>query len=151
FVGYGIGVFGGRPLLEQHGKWVMISPRDVDRGTDWFDRYGPVVVFIARLLPAVRSYVSIAAGIARMPIRPFFLFSVLGSIIWCTFLTILGRVLGDHWNRISNATRPFEVPIVIGVVVLLALYLFWRHFRPGSHVDSAPAANDAPPPPVIRS
>jgi membrane protein DedA with SNARE-associated domain len=136
-VGYAVGFYGGRPLLERHGKWVMISPRDVDRGTAWFDRFGPVVVFVARLLPAVRSYVSIAAGIARMPLRPFLIFSLLGSLIWCTFLTILGRVLGDHWNKISNATRPFEVPIVIGVVVLLVLYLFWRHFRPGRHEDLA--------------
>lgn len=132
-VGYAIGVFGGRPLLERYGKWVMISPQDVDRGEAWFDRFGPVVVFIARLLPAVRSYVSIAAGITRMSLRSFVTYSVLGSLIWCTFLTILGRTLGDHWNRISNATRPFEAPIVIGVIVLLVLYLFWRHFRPGRH------------------
>jgi membrane protein DedA with SNARE-associated domain len=118
----------------------MISPQDIDRGTAWFDRFGSIVVFVARLLPAVRSYVSIAAGIARMPIRPFLVFSVLGSLIWCTFLTILGRELGDHWTKISNATRPFEVPIVVGLVVLLAAYLFWRHFRPGRHASSEGAS-----------
>jgi len=130
-----VGFFGGRPLLESYGRWVMISPRDVERGTRWFDRFGPVVVFVARLLPAVRSYVSIAAGIARMPMGPFLLFSILGSVIWCTFLTILGRALGAHWKDISNATRPFEVPIVIGVIVLLVLYLFWRHLWSGRHAE----------------
>lgn len=130
-IGYAIGIFGGRPLLERYGRFVMISPRDVDRGSAWFDRFGPVVVFVARLLPAVRSYVSIPAGIAEMSLRPFLIFSLLGSLVWCTLLTILGRELGDHWQKISSATRPFDVPIVIGVLVLLAAYLFWRHFRPG--------------------
>ncbi|HZT95924.1 MAG TPA: DedA family protein [Chloroflexota bacterium] len=127
-VGYAVGIFGGRPLLERYGKWILISPQDVDRGSAWFDRFGNGIVLVARLLPAVRSYVSIAAGIAEMPLPSFFAFSILGSLIWCTFLTILGRVLGDHWTRISNATRPFEVPIVVGVLVLLAAYLFYRHY-----------------------
>jgi len=130
-IGYGIGIFGGRPLVERYGRWVMISSHDVDKGTAWFERFGSVVVFIARLLPAVRSYVSIAAGIARMPIKPFLLYSLLGSVIWCTLLAVLGRVLGDHWKDISSATRPFEIPIVVGIVVLLAAYLFYRHFWTG--------------------
>lgn len=140
-VGYAVGYFGGRPLLERYGKWVLISPADIDRGAAWFDRFGPVVVFIARLLPAVRSYVSIAAGIARMPLKPFLFFSILGSLAWCTLLTILGRVLGQHWNSISNATRPFEIPIVILVVVVLAAYLFYRHFWSGRH-ETAPAVDE---------
>ncbi len=130
-IGYAIGYFGGRPLVESYGRYVMISHHDVDRFSAWFDRYGSAVILIGRLLPAVRSYVSIAGGVARMPLKPFLLFSVLGSLIWCTFLTILGRELGDHWTRISTATRPFEVPIVIGVLVLLVAYLIFRHFRPG--------------------
>lgn len=136
FVGYAIGAFGGRPLVERYGKWVMISPHDVDRGTAWFQRFGPIVVFIARLLPAVRSYVSIAAGIAEMPLKPFFIFSVLGSLIWCTFLTVLGAALGAHWKNISSATRPFEIPIVAGIVVVLVAYLFYRHFWSGRHAVS---------------
>ncbi len=130
-IGYAVGLFGGRPLLERYGKWVLISPEDVDKGSSWFDRFGSGIVLVARLLPAVRSYVSIAAGIAEMPLVPFFVFSLIGSLIWCTFLTILGHVLGDHWTRISNATRPFEVPIVVGVIVVLAAYLFYRHFWSG--------------------
>lgn len=136
FIGYAVGSYGGRPLVDRYGKWVMISSHDVDTGTAWFERYGSVVVFIARLLPAVRSYVSIAAGIAEMPLRPFFIFSVLGSAIWCTFLTVLGYELGSHWKSISSATRPFEIPIVIGIVVLLAAYLFYRHFWSGRQAAS---------------
>jgi membrane protein DedA with SNARE-associated domain len=135
-VGYAVGYFGGRPLVERYGRWVMVSSHDVDRGEAWFQRFGPVVVFIARLLPAVRSYVSIAAGIARMPFLPFVLWSVLGSAIWCTMLGILGRVLGEHWRNISSSTRPFEIPIVVGVVVLLAVYLGYRHFWSGRKTEA---------------
>jgi membrane protein DedA with SNARE-associated domain len=141
FIGYAIGFYGGRLLLERYGRYVFISPADIDRVTAWFDRFGSVVVFIARLLPAVRSYVSIAAGVGKMPLRSFFMFSVLGSVIWCTFLVILGRELGDHWNKISNATRPFEVPIAVGVLILLAAYLFYRHYWSGRHgAEETPAA-----------
>lgn len=144
-IGYAVGMYGGRPLLERYGKFVMISPADVDRGSERFDRYGPIVVLIARLLPAIRSYISIAAGIAEMPFRSFLVFSLIGSAIWCTFLALLGRELGAHWSRISNATRPFDIPIVVGIIVVLAAYLFWRHFRPGSHVDSEPPSTTTMP------
>jgi membrane protein DedA with SNARE-associated domain len=133
FVGYAVGQYGGRPLVARYGKFVLISSHDIDRGTALFDRYGSIVVFIARLLPAVRSYVSIAAGITRMPLKPFFIFSLLGSAIWCTFLAVLGSELGSHWKDISSATRPFEIPIAVGIIVLLAAYLFYRHFWSARH------------------
>jgi membrane protein DedA with SNARE-associated domain len=143
-VGYSIGLFGGRPLLERYGKWAMISPRDIDRGTAWFDRYGVWVVLVGRLLPAVRSYVSIPAGITRMPLVPFLLFSTIGSFVWCTVLTLLGRALGDHWKEISSATRPFEIPVIIALVVLILVYLVLRHFRPRRTPTSTESVVDEP-------
>jgi membrane protein DedA with SNARE-associated domain len=139
-VGYGVGLVGGRPLLERYGRLVMIHPQDIDRVEGWFDRFGAVVVFVARLLPAVRSYVSIAAGIGRMDIRSFVFWSILGSLAWCTFLALLGRQLGKNWQSISTAVRPFEIPLFAVVILAVAAYVLWRHVlrapRPRGEIES---------------
>ena len=112
FIGYGIGRFGGRPLLERYGKWIMISPHEIDVGSARFDKYGSWLVLVGRLLPAIRSYISIVAGMSEMDLRQFFIFSLIGSLAWCTVLTVLGHQLGNNWTSISAATRPYEVPII---------------------------------------
>jgi membrane protein DedA with SNARE-associated domain len=115
--------------LERYGKWIMISPHDIDQGAARFDKYGAGLVFVGRLLPAIRSYISIVAGISEMELHQFFIFSLLGSLVWCSVLAILGHQLGNNWSSISSAMRPYEVPITAGLALAVIAYIAYRYFR----------------------
>src|SRR5437764_10681616 len=93
---YALGHRGGRPILERYGRFVLISAEELERGEQWFARYGDWIVLVTRLLPAVRSFIALPAGVVRMPFRRFLLFSAAGSLIWCTVLAIVGQALGQH-------------------------------------------------------
>jgi membrane protein DedA with SNARE-associated domain len=121
-VGYAIGAWGGRPLLDRFGRYVGIGADDLDRADRWFERWGRWAVFLGRMVPLVRTFVSYPAGIARMPIWPFIVFSTLGSLIWNAGLIVAGYVVGENYTQIEAAIKPYEYVIyaaVIGLVVLL--------------------------------
>ena len=121
-VGYAIGAWGGRPLLDRFGRYVGIGADDLDRADRWFQRWGNWAVFLGRMVPLVRTFVSYPAGIARMPIGPFIVFSTLGSLIWNAALITAGFVVGENYAQIEAALKPYEYVIyavVIGVVILL--------------------------------
>jgi membrane protein DedA with SNARE-associated domain len=121
-VGYAIGAWGGRPLLDRFGRYVGIGADDLDRADEWFRRWGAWAVFLGRMVPLVRTFVSYPAGIARMPIGPFILFSAIGSLIWNAALIIAGFIVGENYEEIEAALKPYEniiYLVVIGVVVLL--------------------------------
>jgi membrane protein DedA with SNARE-associated domain len=123
-VGYAIGAWGGRPLLDRYGRYVGIGAEDLDRADQWFQRWGGWAVFLGRMVPLVRTFVSYPAGIARMPIVSFIVFSTLGSLIWNTALIVAGFVVGDNYAEIEAALKPYEnviYVIVIGVSVLLVV------------------------------
>ena len=133
-VGYGIGAWGGRPLLNRYGRYVGIGAEDLDRADRWFERWGSWAVFLGRMVPLVRTFVSYPAGISRMPIGRFLLFSTLGSLPWNAALIVAGFVVGENYPQISAAMKPFEYVIyavVIGLVVLFAIRWWWRK-RQGS-------------------
>jgi membrane protein DedA with SNARE-associated domain len=121
-VGYAIGAWGGRPLLDRFGRYVGIGADDLDRADEWFRRWGAWAVFLGRMVPLVRTFVSYPAGIARMPIGPFILFSTIGSLIWNAALIVAGFIVGENYDEIEAALKPYEniiYLVVIGVVVLL--------------------------------
>jgi membrane protein DedA with SNARE-associated domain len=121
-VGYAIGAWGGRPLLDRYGRYVGIGADDLDRADRWFERWGSWAVFIGRMVPLVRTFVSYPAGIARMPIGRFVLFSTLGSLPWNAALIGAGFVVGDNYPQIEAAIKPYEYVIyavVAGLLVLL--------------------------------
>ena len=123
-VGYAIGAWGGRPLLDRYGGYVGIGAEDLDRADTWFQRWGSWAVFLGRMVPLVRTFVSYPAGIARMPLVPFIVFSTLGSLIWNFALIVAGFVVGENYEQIAEAIKPFEYVIyavVIGLVVLLVV------------------------------
>ena len=123
-VGYAIGAWGGRPLLDRYGRYVGIGPDDLDRADRWFERWGSWAVFLGRMVPLVRTFVSYPAGIARMPLGRFVLFSTLGSLPWNAALIGAGFVVGENYPRIEAAIKPYEYLIyalVIGLVVLLVV------------------------------
>ena len=131
-VAYGIGAAGGRPLLLRFGKYILISKADSDRADRWFQRYGAPVAFFSRLLPVVRTYISLPAGISRMNFPQFLLFTVLGSLPWTFALAWLGLTFGDSFQKtLEEMTTVFHgLDIVIGVLlaILVGLYIY-RHVR----------------------
>ena len=127
--GYLIGVWGGRPLLDRYGRYVHINPEDLDRADAWFARYGDWAVFFGRLVPLVRALINYPAGIARMPVGRFLLFSALGSLPWNAALVLAGFLLGENYRRLYDAVRPYEYAIY-AVVVLGTIYLIYRWLRP---------------------
>jgi membrane protein DedA with SNARE-associated domain len=124
-VGWSIGRIGGRPFLERHGRWVHVTPDRLERAESWFDRYGDAAVFFSRVVPVVRSFISIPAGAVRMPLGRFTLLSFLGTIPWCFGLAGAGLALGTGWERFHNAWRYADY----GVVALVAAAVLWLVYR----------------------
>jgi membrane protein DedA with SNARE-associated domain len=127
-VGYAIGAWGGRPLLDRYGRYVGIGADDLDRAHRWFERWGSWAVFLGRMVPLVRTFVSYPAGIARMSLGPFVLFSVLGSLPWNAALIYAGFVVGENYPQIQAALKPWEYAIY-AVVLLGVAYLVFRWVR----------------------
>ncbi|WP_329742206.1 DedA family protein [Dyella sp. A6] len=128
WVAYAVGAWGGRPLIERYGKYVLISSHDLDLADRWFQRHGEITIFVGRLLPVVRTFIAFPAGVARMPLWRFSLYTFLGSLIWCWGLAWIGLRLGQHWNTLGVYFHRFDGAIV-AVLLLLAAWYVWRHLR----------------------
>jgi membrane protein DedA with SNARE-associated domain len=113
---YVVGYYGGRPLLEKYGRYILITRHEIDLAHDWFTRYGVATVFIARLLPIVRTFVSLPAGIARMDFKKFAIYSFVGSLPWCYALAYAGVLLGENWDTLENYWIYFDILTVIGII-----------------------------------
>jgi membrane protein DedA with SNARE-associated domain len=127
-VAYWVGAKGGRPFLNKYGKYILITPHDLDRAESWFKKNGDWAIFITRLLPVVRTFISLPAGIARMRIGKFMVFTFVGSFIWCTALSLAGYLLGENWEKIRTVMRPFDLPIAIVIILLIGYYIY-RHMK----------------------
>ena len=130
-VGWAIGRWGGRPLLDRHGRWLHLKPENVDRAELWFERHGRAAVFLGRLTPVVRSFISIPAGTLESPIGPYTLLTLAGSAIWCFAFAGAGWALGSSYEQVHHAFRYVDVLAVAGAVAALAalLVLRRRHTR----------------------
>jgi membrane protein DedA with SNARE-associated domain len=127
-LGYYVGAWGGRPLVLRYGRYLLISHHDLDLADRWFERYGNWTVFFSRLLPVVRTFISVPAGVARMPVWQFSIYSFAGSFPWSLGLAWAGFVLGANWERIRTWMRPADIPILIIVLLLIGLYVY-RHVK----------------------
>jgi membrane protein DedA with SNARE-associated domain len=127
-IAYGIGASGGRPLLLRYGKYILISQADSDRADRWFARYGSPVAFFSRLLPVVRTYISLPAGIARMHFGKFLLFTLLGSLPWTFALAWVGYHFGDQVAGLSTAFHGLDAVILVVMVAAVAFYIY-RHVQ----------------------
>lgn len=125
---YYLGMYGGRPLVEKYGKWVLISHHDLALADRWFARYGEIIIFIGRLLPAVRTFIAFPAGVARMPIGKFVLYTFIGSLIWCWVLAYVGMKFGEHWKELEEYFHEFHMVLVVAGVIFLVWYVR-RHFK----------------------
>jgi len=137
-VAYWIGASGGRELLLRYGKYILISQRDSDRADRWFARYGSPVAFFSRLLPVIRTYISLPAGIARMNFGKFLLYTLLGSLPWTLALAYLGVVFGPTFDatiaRMSTVFHGLDVVVIVLVVAAVAFYIY-RHVKHNGQVE----------------
>jgi membrane protein DedA with SNARE-associated domain len=128
-IGYYIGARGGRPLAEKWGRYIFISRHDLDVADRFFARWGGPAVFIARLLPVVRTFIAFPAGVARMPQVKFHVYTFIGSWIWCYGLAYVGFKLGERWNTdpaFHALIRQLDVVIVLAGLVLFGWYIWWH-------------------------
>lgn len=128
---YWVGARGGRPLLERYGRYVLITRRDLEMADRWFARYGSWAVFLSRLLPVVRTFISLPAGVARVPLLRFSVLTFAGSFPWSVGLAWGGYLLGENWEGLRRVMRPFDIPIIAAVVAIVAYYVVRRirHLR----------------------
>jgi len=121
---YGIGAWLGeerlRSFVKAHGKWLALDESDLDQAKEWFEKHGGTAVFVGRLVPSLRSLISVPAGLARMPLGPFVLYTTAGSALWNAVLVGAGWALGDQWDRVKPYMNIFEwvtLAIIIGSVI----------------------------------
>jgi membrane protein DedA with SNARE-associated domain len=117
WIAYAIGYYGRLELLEKHGKVLHIKPSHLAWADRWFERYGAPAVFFSRMLPIIRTFISLPAGVARMPFWRFTLFTLLGCIPWVLLLTFIGREAGDNWESWKNSLHYVDYAVAAGIVV----------------------------------
>ncbi|MFN2292723.1 MAG: DedA family protein [Anaerolineae bacterium] len=129
-VSYALGAWGGRPLVERYGKYILVHEEDLEKADQWFARWGDWAAFLSRLLPIVRTFISFPAGVVRMNFPRFTIYSFVGSFIWCSLLALGGYYFGEHWEELRAIMRPFDIPIAIVILAGVAYYVY-RHVRKG--------------------
>ncbi len=125
---YYIGYFGGRKFVEKYGKWFLVSKKDLEDADKWVEKYGDWAFFICRMLPVVRTFISLPAGILRAKKRFFFTFTFLGSLVWSYFLVYVGVKMGQNMEAFKHIWHKFDILIVIVCVILGIAYLY-KHFK----------------------
>ena len=121
-MGWWIGYYGGRPLIERHGRWLHLGPENVERAEKWFERWGDWAVFLGRMTPVVRSFVSIPAGVAKMPLLRFTVLTFLGSVPWCFGIAGAGYALGTRYEEFHHNFRYADYTVA---ALLVALAVLW--------------------------
>ena len=135
-ISYWLGAWGGRPLVERYGKYILVHEEDLEKADRWFDRWGNWAAFISRLLPIVRTFISFPAGVVRMRFSTFTIYSFVGSFIWCGLLALGGYYFGEHWEELRAIMRPFDIPIAVIIVGAFAYYVY-RHVRKSKKATNA--------------
>ena len=130
-VAYWVGMYGGRPLIEKYGRYILLSRHDLDLADRWFAKYGEIIVFVSRLLPAIRTFIAFPAGVARMNPTKFVIYTFAGSLPWCLGLAYVGQKLGEQWNKDDTLKTWFHrFDFVIGILGVLAVsWWIWRHIK----------------------
>jgi membrane protein DedA with SNARE-associated domain len=146
---YAIGYYGRSEVLLKHGRKIHVTPERIEQADRWFEKYGSWAVFFSRMLPIVRTFISLPAGVARMPFWKFTLFTFLGCLPWILMLTLVGRAAGANWEDWQSKLHYVDYLAVV-LILAGAGYLAYRWYRgrgngTGGPADLAPATSDAPP------
>ena len=130
-VAYWVGMYGGRPFIEKYGRYILLSRHDLDIADRWFSKYGEIIVFVSRLLPAIRTFIAFPAGVARMNLPRFVIFTFAGSLPWCLGLAYVGQKLGEQWNKDDTLKTWFHrFDFLIGIAgALFVIWWVWRHIK----------------------
>jgi membrane protein DedA with SNARE-associated domain len=133
-IAYAVGRYGGRTLFLKYGRYVLVSPHHLDKADSWFEKHGQLTVFFTRMMPGVRTFISLPAGIAKMPIGKFFLYSAAGSVIWNAALAYLGygfrKALGEQgWNRLQEVFHEYNLYFYIVLAVFVVAVVGWGVWR----------------------
>jgi membrane protein DedA with SNARE-associated domain len=145
WLAYWAGYSGGRPLIDRWGRYLLIRPHEVDRAHAWFERRGQAAVFFGRLLPVIRTFISLPAGVVRMPFWRFTVYTVLGCLPWVVALAWIGALLGERWDRAEAIIRPFAW-VIAGALLLGLVWFVWNRIRQIRREEAARAPS--PPPDV---
>jgi membrane protein DedA with SNARE-associated domain len=137
-VAYAIGYFGGRPALIRYGRYLRISEADLERTEAFFERHGTKAAFFGRLVPVVRSLVSFAAGLARMPLGPFVAYTALGSLPFTFVLVVAGMSLGANWDAVGDVLKRFEYLVLAILLVAAVAFVWFRYLVPGRRTPAGP-------------
>ncbi len=142
-VAYYAGAWGGRRLVLKYGRYVLVSSHDLDLADRWFQRWGALTVFGSRLLPVVRTFIRVPAGISRMPIWQFTAYTFAGSFPWSLGLAWAGFMLGDNWEDLRDWMRPADIPILIVILILVGWYVYVHFKRAWGEPPEPPGAEDS--------
>ncbi|MDF2946355.1 MAG: hypothetical protein K0S51_1034 [Bacillales bacterium] len=122
---YWLGYYGGRPVLEKYGKFILINKKQIDLAEDWFKKHGPGVIFSARFIPVVRHAISVPAGIAKMSFLKFTAYTTLAVIPWSIFFIYIGLQLGNNWDKIDAAASGYIQPVIIVMSIVTVAYILF--------------------------
>ncbi|MBA2474853.1 MAG: DedA family protein [Actinobacteria bacterium] len=138
--GWALGIYGGRPLLERHGRWLHLGPAQLARAERWFDRFGDAAVLVGRITPVARSFISIPAGVFRYALGRYTLLTLIGSTLWCVALAGVGWALGTRWEQFHEAFRYVDYAVAAGVVAFVAYFIARRRrsHRLARHAPDSP-------------
>ncbi len=139
-IAYAIGAWGGRPFLERYGRYLLIRQHEIEIADRFFARWGSQTVFFSRLLPIVRTFISFPAGVTRMDLRKFVVYSTAGAFLWSIALVWAGVQLGQNWEEIRRLLQPFDLVIAVAAVALVAAFIWLRLGRPRPGRRRAPDA-----------
>jgi membrane protein DedA with SNARE-associated domain len=148
WIAYGIGFAGGRALVDRAGKVLLFRPEEVDRAHEWFERHGDRAVLVARVVPVVRAFISLPAGVARMRAWRFTLYTLIGALTWDVALTVAGYYLGESWRTVEKFMTPISIVIA---VALVAFVTWWLVRRVRSRRSSTEAATGEPDQPAVAA
>jgi membrane protein DedA with SNARE-associated domain len=126
YVSYFAGAHGGRRFLERYGRWLLIAPHELEVADRFFEKWGSPAVFFSRLLPVVRTFIAFPAGVARMRLLPFTIYTLIGSYIWCLVLAYAGLKLGQHWKELAPYFHRFDTAIGLLLAIGIGLLLYNR-------------------------
>jgi membrane protein DedA with SNARE-associated domain len=145
WIAYGIGYAGGRPLIDRWGRYLLLTPHEIDRAHEWFARRGEAAVLIARLVPVLRTFISLPAGVARMRFGRFTIYTTIGCAIWSFAFVAAGYWLGASWHQIERIVRPFSVALALLFALGVAWWI-WRRVRAvrAARVSPAPEPDATP-------
>ena len=126
WIAYAVGRAGGRPLIERWGRYVLLRPHELDRAGAWFAEHGQAAVFVSRLLPVVRTFISLPAGVAEMPVGRFSIYTFAGSLPWTFALAGVGYAVGSRWNTVERYFRPVSIAFAVALVAAIAWWVVKR-------------------------